>query len=144
MGVNPFEAVGSNLRPFLLAKQMHENVEEIHRLILGARGVMAMVRGTTPEYVLSVSGADMTGSTILVTIAQGAHNMTLSDERLTVTYNESTDSSIITFRLTQQETLELKAGKAQVQVKFADGNGYVEATDIGEIIVLPVLNEDVI
>lgn len=103
-----------------------------------------MVRGTTPEYVLSVSGADMTGSTILVTIAQGAYNMTLGDDRLNVTYNESTNSSIITFRLTQQETLKLKTGKAQVQVKFADNNGYVEATDIGEIIVLPVLNEDVI
>ena len=103
-----------------------------------------MVRGTTPEYVLSVSGADLTNSTIYVTIAQGNHSLTLEGDRLGVDYIESTGVSTIAFRLTQEETLALKSGKAQVQAKFADADGYVSATNIGDIPVLPVLNEDVI
>ena len=102
-----------------------------------------MVRGTTPEYVLSISGADLTSSDVYVTIAQGSCNITLNGDRLNVSYNDSSSTSTVTFKLTQKETLKFKTGKAQVQARFAN-DGNVDATNIGEIMVYPVLNEDVI
>ena len=102
-----------------------------------------MIRGTTPGYVLSVSGADLSSATVYVTIMQGeSRSVTLTGNRLSITY--SSNVSMITFRLTQQESLMFKSGRASVQVKFADGNGNVNATNIGDITVSPVLNEDVI
>lgn len=102
-----------------------------------------MVRGTTPGYVLSVSGADLRGSTVYVTIAQGENRkVTLTSGRLSVAY--SGNVSTITFSLTQSESLTFRSGRASVQVKFLDSRGNVDATNIGDITVLPVLNEDVI
>lgn len=103
-----------------------------------------MVRGTTPGYLITVSGADLTNCRIFVTMAQGKHNVTLTGDRLTVTYSDTADVSSIAFDLTQQETLRFMSGKVQVQVRYADENGNVEATDIGDTMVYPVLNEDVI
>lgn len=102
-----------------------------------------MIRGTTPGYELHVSGADLRNSTVYVTIAQGEdRKVTLSGARLSITY--SGNMSTVTFTLTQQESLKFRSGRASVQVKFSDGSGNVDATNIGDITVLPTLNEDVI
>lgn len=102
-----------------------------------------MIRGTTPGYELTVIGADLRDCTVYVTIAQGENrHITLSGERLTITGNLG--ASKIVFCMTQRESLTFRSGRASVQVKFMDRNNNVNATNIGDIKVLPILNEDVI
>ena len=103
-----------------------------------------MRRGTTPGYILEISGYDLTECTVFVTISQNGKKLALQNDRLILEYDSEMDISRIMFELTQQETLEMRMGKAEIQVKFIDETGYVEATEIGRIGVLPILHEDVI
>lgn len=101
-----------------------------------------MRRGTTPDYILTVAGYDLTECSVFVTLAQKGEKLTLNNDRLDISYEN--DVSTITFRLTQEETLSLKNGSADVQVRFIDANGEARATNIGLISVFPVLLEEVI
>lgn len=102
-----------------------------------------MIRGTTPDYLLTVVGYNLTGTTVFVTLGQGSHEVTLTGDRLTILYDDN-DRSRITFRLTQQETLSLGEGMAKIQVRFIDETGTALATNIGTVAVKPVLYEEVI
>lgn len=97
-----------------------------------------MRRGTTPTYTLTISGYDLTEMTVYVTV-RGAFGklITKTGDDLSISTDET--GSVIAFRLTQAETLELNTGRAEVQVRFIDAQGVALATDIGEIAVERVL-----
>lgn len=101
-----------------------------------------MIRGTTPDYILSISGYDLSGKTVFVTIRQGPIKITKSNPELSI----STDSkgSTIAFVLSQKDTLSLQEGNAEVQVRFIDSDGIALATEIAPIQVKRVLYERVI
>lgn len=105
-----------------------------------------MRRGTTPDYILSVSGGDLSGCAVYVTISQAGRRTTLTGERLTIAVDDSTGRPVtsIRFRLTQAETLAMQAGKASVQVRWTDAGGLALATEIKTIGIMPVLLEEVI
>lgn len=100
------------------------------------------VRGTTPDYTLTLAGYDMTGQRPYVTIRQGSTQLTLTGDRLAVTVDES--GSAIAFSLTQQETLRFKVGAADVQVKTIDEGGSVKATGKARLDIEEALLERVI
>lgn len=105
-------------------------------------------RGTTPDYLLTISGHDLSQQTVYVTIKQGtgqnAPTLTLTGDRLKVAYNEQTATSTITFSLTQEETLKFRDGAAEIQARFISADGDAKATNKKSIPFLPVLNEAVI
>lgn len=101
-----------------------------------------MIRGTTPDYVLTLDGVDLTGQTVYVTIGQGKTRLTKTGDELSVSVDET--GSAIAFSLTQQDTLGLSAGSASVQVRFIDESGIAQATEKAAINVEDVLLERVI
>ena len=103
-----------------------------------------MRRGTTPDYLLTVAGFDLTACAVFVTLAQYSKNITLTGERLLIAYDDKAAMSSIVFNLTQDETLSLSSGNVEIQVRFIDGDGTAQATEIKSIPVLPILFEEVI
>lgn len=103
---------------------------------------MGMIRGTTPDYVLTLPGIDLDGMTVYVTIEQKDREITLSGDELTVVSDG--EDSTIAFMLTQEQTLALNEGQASVQVKFIDAAGVVGATKIGRLTIDKALLEKVI
>lgn len=101
-----------------------------------------MIRGTTPDYVLSLDGVDLSDKSVYVTISQGNKKMTLTGERLSVSVTG--EGSEIAFTLSQEDTLGLSVGEATVQVRFIDGAGHAEATNTAVLTVKRVLLEGVI
>ena len=100
-----------------------------------------MIRGTTPDYILTVD-ADLSDKTVYVTISQLRTRLTLTGDDLSI----ATDSegSTIAIRLTQQQTLGLAVGKAEVQVKFIGEDGKTQATNIQPLMVDRALLERVV
>jgi len=74
-----------------------------------------MVRGSTPDYVLRIN-ADLTGMIVYVTIAQPGRMVTLDMDELRIV--PGTHASYVHFRLTQEESLRLRPGRAYVQMHF--------------------------
>ena len=103
-----------------------------------------MRRGTTPDYILTVAGYDLTACDVYVTLAQFVQEITLTGVRLDISYDSETQASSIVFCLTQAETLRFKTGNAEIQVRFIDANGVAQATEIKSVPVMPVLFEEVI
>ena len=103
---------------------------------------MSVIRGTTPDFVLQLSGYSLTGKTVYVTFEQSGRKMTLTGDRLSIAVDAS--GSTIAFVLTQEDTLTLKEGAASVQVKAIDATGHVEATDIATLQIDRALLERVI
>ena len=101
-----------------------------------------MIRGTTPNYVLTIDGYDLSDKTVFVTIRQGQAQVTKTGEQLSVVADES--GSTIAFMLTQQDTFVLSDGNAEIQVRFIDSAGTAYATEIASIVVGRVLYERVI
>lgn len=101
-----------------------------------------MRRGSTPDYMLTVAGYDLTSCTVYVTMEQHTHQMNLTGNRLTIAYENGV--STISFTLTQTETLAFKSGGAEVQVRFIDAHNKSHVTDIQHMDILPVLYEEVI
>ena len=101
-----------------------------------------MIRGTTPDYILTLAGVDLTGQTVYVTIRQGYTVLTKTNDELGIATDA--EGSTIAFCLSQQDTLNLSEGAAEIQVKFIDSTGYVQATNIVTITVNKALLERVI
>lgn len=101
-----------------------------------------MIRGTTPDYLLTIEGYDLTNKTVFVTIRQGSTIITKSGDQLTISVDG--EKTTIAVTLTQLDTLRLSVGKAEVQVRFIDSNGVARATDRAELTVDKVLLERVI
>ena len=100
-----------------------------------------MIRGTTPDYILNVD-TDLTGKTVYVTISQLRNRLTLTGDDLTIA--ASGGASTIAIRLTQQQTLGLAVGKAEIQVKYIASDGTTQATNIAPITVDRALLERVV
>ena len=100
------------------------------------------IRGTTPDFIITVRGRDLTDKTVYLTIEQGEKEMTKTGDELRVT-SDGTDTEIA-FSFTQEDTLGLREGHAEVQIRFIDEDGYAESTEIGRIVIRRVLLERVI
>lgn len=101
-----------------------------------------MIRGTTPDYILTIDGYDLSGKTVFVTISQNGQKLTKTNSELSIATDES--GSTIAFILSRRDTLRLKVGSAEVQVRFIDAGGTAWATEIATLTVSKVLLERVI
>ena len=100
-----------------------------------------MRRGTTPTITLTVD-ADISDWTIYATFQSGANEITLDNERLTVSYTQ--DKTTVLCTLTQEETLKLN-GVCEVQIRAIKGGTAIatdiQTVDVGRIILEGVINE---
>ncbi len=101
-----------------------------------------MIRGTTPDYILTIEGWDLTDKTVFVTIRQNGTQLTKTGVELSIATDDN--GSTIAFMLSQKDTLSLQEGNAEVQVRFIDSDGVALATEIAPIQVKRVLYERVI
>lgn len=101
-------------------------------------------RGTTPDYILQIPNVDLTRRSVFVTISQFTPILTLTGDRLEITYDSATDVSEVAFRLSQEETLAMRTGEAEIQARWIGEDGLADATTVEKINISPVLNEDVI
>ena len=100
-------------------------------------------RGTTPTLLLLVKDQNLTGSTVYVTIRQKDTIVTKSNSQVLMAY-DSTQGTLLTVKLTQQDTLKFKGGVSEVQVRWIKSNSDAYATDIEELDVERALLEGVI
>lgn len=106
-----------------------------------------MIRGTTPNCGLVISGYDLTGTTVEVYIKTQDGNvlLTKTGSELTVTYGEEEEgASVILMRLSQEETLQLPEGYARIQVRWIDAEGTALATEDRTVPVGLILNPTII
>lgn len=105
-----------------------------------------MYEGTTPTYYLTVIGEDITNMTVYVTMfgrpSAVKITWTNGDEGLEIESCE--DGTLITLTLTQEQTLQLGVGDADVQVKWIDIDGVACATEVGRVHVHRSLLREVI
>ncbi|MBQ7687173.1 MAG: hypothetical protein IJT28_08100 [Bacteroidaceae bacterium] len=102
-----------------------------------------MIRGTTPDYILTVSDFDLTDKTVYVTMSQHDETMiTLTGDRLSIAYENG--ASTIHFSLTQMETFRFRNGTIDIQVRFIDSNDVAYATEIKTVAAERVLLNEVI
>lgn len=106
-----------------------------------------MRRGTTPTITLTVDKDVSDGWTLYATFRSGMHNVTLENDRMTIELEPSTetegDKTLITVTLTQEETLSLGVGNAEVQVRAIKDSTAI-ATDIQRVDVGRILKDGVI
>ena len=97
-----------------------------------------MRRGTTPTITVELEDYSLESvDRVLVTIRQDFYEINKESE--VVIENETATASVT---LTQEETLGLRHGKCAIQIKFLSGD-IVAATDIAEVDVEQILNEEV-
>jgi len=96
-----------------------------------------MRRGTTPTLKL-ITEWDWSGYELWVTIEQKDYEATFKDDRLKL----SESGTDVYLELTQNETLAFKKGSAKVQIK-GKKDGIVDGTDITNIKIYDILNEEV-
>ena len=92
--------------------------------------------------ILTLAGVDLTGMTVYVTIRQGYTLLTKTNDELSIATDA--EGSTIAFSLSQEDTLNLSEGAAEIQVKYIDSAGDVQATEIASISVDKALLERVI
>ena len=113
---------------------------------------MATIRGTTPTITITLSGVDLSNNyRVYVTIDQNGTQITKNniDDILTlsvkaVSDDDGTTSTKIEMVLSQSETLNFEVGKAEMQVKWINSSGTVEASDISSVEFSRALLEKVI
>lgn len=103
-----------------------------------------MIRGTTPSEELLVE-CDIIGWKTYVTIKGLGGQVELTNDRLDMELVEEDGEPMtkVTFRLTQKETLKLKPGKAEVQVRAVQAGNPEDAiaTETADITVTKILKE---
>lgn len=105
---------------------------------------MAIIRGTTPSYTISVNGIDLKKiKSIYITFGQnGKELFTIREDNVTV----NTDDSTLAIHLTQEQTLKFdnRESVAQMQIRLYGEDGNAEANTISNIGIQPILHEGVI
>ena len=96
-----------------------------------------MRRGTTPTIYCFVKGADLTGKTIYATIKQDDIEIILKDPACERTETGCT----VSFRLTQEQTLSLPIGRAEIQLRWINSQGRAAATCIKTFSIDSILQE---
>lgn len=100
-----------------------------------------MRRGTTPIIVLE-SDFDFTDWHLYVTIVNGVKSFTFENDSLTI--KRDNEKSLISFTLTQEQTLSFKSGTmCEVEIR-AYKDGAAVATDIESVSVDRILKDGVI
>ena len=99
-----------------------------------------MRRGTTPAITLTVD-YDITEWTVYVTLRNGGNMLTLTNDALTMTYQNQ--KTTIALALTQEQTLAFAVGSCEVQVR-AIHDGTAIATNIEKLDVKRILKDGVI
>lgn len=103
---------------------------------------MSITRYTTPPIALLVKGQDITSATVYVTLRQGATELTLSGNSLTVAASGSDTS--VTFALTQAQAGQFNPSTlAEIQVNWLK-SGVRYATEIVKTKVFDNLLDEVI
>ena len=108
-----------------------------------------MWRGTTPDYILTLSGYDLTNKRVYVTLSQKwpeGNSITLTNDSVEITVDDTQDPvvSTISLSLTQEQTLSFTPGAASIQVKIIDSDSHVDCTNIATIQIDKALLERVI
>ncbi len=101
-----------------------------------------MIRGTTPTFHLIIDEHDLTGAKVFVTIEGNKNDVKLNwvtgDEGYELV-SASEESSEIAITLSQEQSLLLPTGKAEVQVRWIFPDGSAKATEPATIEVGKVL-----
>lgn len=100
-----------------------------------------MIRGTTPDLILTLP-VDLTDCTVYVTLGRRPTMITKTTGDVVVT--PGTTSSTIEVWFTQEDTLSLRAGQAEIQVRFINSQGKAYATNCKIVTIGKVLLEGVI
>ena len=100
-----------------------------------------MIRGTTPDLILTLP-VDLTDCTVYVTLGRKPRLVTKTGEDLVVTPGAT--SSTIEVWFTQEDTLSLREGQAEIQVRFIDSEDKAYATNCKNVVIGKVLLEGVI
>lgn len=102
-----------------------------------------ITRGTTPDFLLTVRGWNLTDKSVYVTINQDdATIITKTNKDLDIVYENDVTSIYVT--LSQEDTLALTEGTADIQARFIGANGKAPATKIKRIKINRVLLNKVI
>lgn len=99
-----------------------------------------MRRGTTPTITCKLDGADLSEATVYVTLQQGGTEIEIKNPEV-----ETTETGCkLTIILTQEQTLKLKAGTVDIQLRWINSDGSALATDVAQIEVYKILKQGVI
>ena len=98
-----------------------------------------MVRGTTVQFIYTLDFDVSAVKDARITVSQ--NNKPIIDKELC---NCKMEGMQIVADLTQEETLKLSVGKAEVQLKVLFHDAKVAATAIDYIDVKPILNKEVL
>lgn len=103
-----------------------------------------MYQGTTPALSMAIKGADVSGMKAFVSFKRGQDILTKSGSDVTMEYDSTNEKTILTVKLTQEETLAMRQGDAIVQCRFIDSNDEAYATDKAVLNVEDVIYKEVI
>lgn len=98
-----------------------------------------MIRYTTPTYLFSIAGVDLTGMEVFVTFSQNGRTLTVEDPIIEV--DES--GTVISCELTQEQSAAFHQGDVRVQINWVDPVGKRDATIVKTIPVLSQLLQEV-
>ena len=97
-----------------------------------------MRRGTTPTLSLMIDDIDFSLiQKAELTIRQGGKNVLVKNMKVYV------EQTVLQVKLNQAETLSLKDGECQLQIKVLFTDGSVAATDIQTLNIQDILNGEV-
>ena len=95
-----------------------------------------MRRGTTPTLKIKINNVDLqVFEKIIVTFKKGEKMINKEAE---------IEDEILILKLSQEETLDLCPGSVSVQIKGKTNNGNVVASEIKNIVVEDILNEEIL
>lgn len=103
-----------------------------------------MYQGTTPALTFFIKDNDMSGMTAFVSFKKGADVLTKTGPDVTVVYDSDNSKTVIVCQLTQEETLNMRAGGYYAQIRFIDSNNNAYATDKAELTVEDVIYKEII
>lgn len=98
-----------------------------------------MIRGTTPVLRLKIKGAMLNGSSVYITISQGAYGILMTKTGSDLTITEEDGTSTVEITLSQADTLSLKKGSALIQARWINSEGIACATPIKEFTITDIL-----
>lgn len=103
---------------------------------------MAVKRGTTPIFTLTVNGESLKKCKVFVTFEQNGIILTKTGDSLDIEQTEN--GSKVSVYLDQAETLGFSVGEVNVQIRWIDFMNNAKATDIQTLNIEPILLEEVI
>ena len=103
-----------------------------------------MYQGTTPALTFEIEGFNAVGMTPFVSFKRGNEVLTKTGASVVIAWDEENEKSVIVCQLTQEETLAMKQGSADVQMRFIDSNNQAYATTEASIDVDRVIYKEII